>query len=39
MAGNVVTRNVVAALAGNALQLAAFLRRYCSNALDLAALL
>jgi hypothetical protein len=39
MAGNAVARNVVAALAGNALQLAAFLRRYCSNALDLAALL
>ncbi len=39
MAGNAVARNVVAALAGNALQLATFLRRYCSNALDLAALL
>ncbi len=32
MAGNAVARNVVAALAGNALQLAAFLRHYCSNA-------
>ncbi len=39
MARNAVARNVVAALADNALQLAAFLRRYCSNALDLAALL
>ncbi len=39
MAGNAVARNVVTALAGNALQLAVFLRRYCSNALDLAALL
>jgi hypothetical protein len=32
MAGNAVARNVVAALANNALQLAAFLRCYCSNA-------
>ncbi len=39
MTGNAVARNVVAALAGNALQLAAFLRRYYNNALDLAALL
>jgi hypothetical protein len=39
MAGNAVARNIVAALAGNALQLAAFLRRYYSNALDLATLL
>jgi hypothetical protein len=39
MAGNTVARNVVATLAGNVLQLAAFLRRYCSNALDLAAFL
>ncbi len=39
MAGNDVARNVVAALAGNALHLAAFLQRYCSNTLDLATLL
>ncbi len=47
MAENAIARNVVAALAGNALQLAAFLRRYydnvtrrcCGNALDLAAVL
>jgi hypothetical protein len=39
MAGNAVARNVVAALVGNVLQLAVFLRRYCSNALDLATLL
>jgi hypothetical protein len=39
MAGSVATRNVVAALAGNALQLATFLRRYYSNALDVATLL
>jgi hypothetical protein len=39
MAGNVVARNVVTSLAGNALQLATFLRRYCSNALDLVMLL
>jgi hypothetical protein len=39
MAGSVTTRNVVAALASNALQFATFLRRYCNNALDLAALL
>jgi hypothetical protein len=39
MAGNTVARNIVAALASNALQLATFLRRYCSNTLDLVALL
>jgi hypothetical protein len=39
MVENAVARNVVAALAGNALQLAAFLRCYYSNALDLATLL
>ncbi len=39
MTGNSVARNVVAALAGNALQLTTFLRRYYSNALDLATLL
>ncbi len=39
MAGNAVVCNVVATLAGNALQFATFLRRYCSNALDLATLL
>jgi hypothetical protein len=30
MVGNVVAHNIVAALAGNALQLATFLRHYCS---------
>jgi len=39
MAENVAARSVVAALAGNALQLAAFFRRCCSNALDVATLL
>jgi hypothetical protein len=39
MAGSVAARSVVAALAGNALQLAAFFRRCCSNALDVATLL
>ncbi len=39
MAENTIARNVVATLASNVLQLAAFLQRYCSNALDLAALL
>jgi hypothetical protein len=39
MAGSVAARSVVAALAGNALQLVAFFRRCCNNALDLAALL
>jgi len=39
MAGSVAARNVVAALAGNALQLAAFFQRCCSNALDVATLL
>ncbi|CAM6017344.1 unnamed protein product [Sphagnum balticum] len=32
MARNAIARNVVAALASNALQLVTFLRRYCSNA-------
>jgi hypothetical protein len=39
MARSVAARSVVAALAGNALQLAAFFRRCCSNALDVATLL
>ncbi len=39
MAGSVAARSVVAALAGNALQLVAFFRHCCNNALDLAALL
>jgi hypothetical protein len=39
MAGSVAARSVVATLAGNALQLAAFFRRCCSNALDVATLL
>jgi hypothetical protein len=39
MAGSVAARSVVAALAVNALQLAAFFRRCCSNALDIAMLL
>jgi len=39
MAGSVGARSVVAALADNALQLAAFFRRCCSNALDVATLL
>jgi hypothetical protein len=39
MAGSIAARSVVATLADNALQLAAFLRRCCSNALDVATLL
>jgi hypothetical protein len=39
MAGSVAARNIVAALAGNALQLAAFFRRCYNNALDVATLL
>jgi hypothetical protein len=39
MAGSVGARSVIAALVGNALQLAAFLWRYWSNALDVATLL
>jgi hypothetical protein len=39
MAESVAARSVVAALAGNALQLAAFFRHCCNNALDLATLL
>ncbi len=38
MVRNAVARNIIAALAGNALQLAAFLWRYCNNALDFAML-
>jgi len=39
MVGSVAARNVVAALVDNALQLATFFRRCCSNALDVATLL
>jgi len=39
MAGSVAARSIVAALAVNALQLAAFFRRCCSKALDVATLL
>jgi len=39
MAGSIAARSIVAALADNTLQLAAFFRRYCSNALDVATLL
>jgi hypothetical protein len=39
MAGSVAARSVVAALAGNALQLVAFFRRCCSNTLDVTTLL
>jgi hypothetical protein len=39
MAGSVAARSVVTVLANNALQLATFLRRCCSNALDIATLL
>jgi hypothetical protein len=39
MAGSVTARSVVVALVGNALQLATFLQRCCSNALDVAVLL
>jgi len=39
MAGSIAARSIVIGLAGNALQLAAFFRRCCSNALDVATLL
>jgi len=39
MAGSVAARSIVAALAGNALQLAAFFRCCCSNTLDVTTLL
>jgi hypothetical protein len=39
MAGSVAARSIVIGLAGNALQLAAFFRRCCSNVLDVATLL
>jgi len=39
MAGSIAARSVVAALAGNALQLAAFFRHCCNNALDVKTLL
>jgi hypothetical protein len=39
MAESVAARSIVTTLAGNALQFAAFLRRCCSNALDVATLL
>jgi hypothetical protein len=39
MVGSVAARSVIVALAVNALQLVAFFRRCCSNALDVATLL